>query len=376
VTGSPPPHGPWGAQPGPPTYGQPLPGRPGQGPLPPGYQPPWYPPPGPPHKGGGVKWLVLAALVAVIAVAAAVIVVVLHSGSSGSSKGSSASASAIASANDTGPVTVITEDPSCAPWTPVNNALATAEQQSGWDKRDVSSQASAWTPAQRTQFETAAKAMLQAADQTVSLAKLTTHRVMRELYEQTIAYYHAYADSIASYTPVDDHLARVTTAANAAIGAICNAITYGSAAARGPLIAAPAQPSEIAPPGDLAKPERFLGASNSVCKPWHDDATAFTAATVDWQKIDANIPAAQWSPADKAVNDAVGPVMTSYAAKIEQLGRDSRNPTLEDFATLTAMYMRAAVQAIPTYVAGDQYLYTATTFSSGVVHAACQAVGG
>ncbi len=42
--------------------------------------------------------------------------------------------------------------------------------------------------------------MRNAADQTVALAKLTPHRVMRELYQQFIAYARAYSDAIATYT--------------------------------------------------------------------------------------------------------------------------------------------------------------------------------
>jgi len=43
----------------------------------------------------------------------------------------------------------------------------------------------------------------------VALAKRTPHRVMRELYEQFIAYSRAYADRIPTYTPPDDNFALV-----------------------------------------------------------------------------------------------------------------------------------------------------------------------
>jgi hypothetical protein len=308
-----------------------------------------------------------------------VIVVVLQSNSGGSSGGSTAStagsASGIASANDNGPVTVITQDPSCAAWTPIVDTLAAAEQQSGWDKRDASIPASAWNAEQRTQFQATGAAMVRAADQTVALAKITPHRVMRELYEQSIAYSRAYSDSVTNYTPVDDYLALAANAAGAAIGAICDAITYGSAAARGPLVTAPAPPSQTAPPNDPAKAQRLLTASNAVCKDWAEDGSQFNAATADWQKTDPSKPASQWSPEQKALNDTVGPLISASATKFEQLGRRSGNPTLEDFAVLTAQYSRAYVQGLPTYVPGDRYLFTTTSYSSGVVRAACQAVG-
>ncbi len=45
-------------------------------------------------------------------------------------------------------------------------------------------------------YEAVGKAMRNAADQTVNLVKVTPHRVMRELYEQFIAYARAFTDNI------------------------------------------------------------------------------------------------------------------------------------------------------------------------------------
>lgn len=373
------PPGPWGAQPGPPGFGPSGPGQqpagqPYRGSPPPGFQQSWYPPPGPPNKGNSTKWIALA--VVAVAAAAAVIVVVLHSNSGGNSTSSatSASASGIASANDNGPVTIITEDPSCAAWAPLIETLASTEQ-NGWDKRDPSLSASAWTPAQRAQYQAVTAAMLRAADQTVALAKLTPHRVMRELYEQAIAYWRAYADSIANYTPIDDNLARVATTGAATAQAICNAITHGSAAARAPLTTAASPPTQPSASGDPAKPVRFLTNSNPVCGEWKAQGATFNAATAEWQKINADTPASQWSPEEKALNDAFAPEMNSSDDKFVQLGRQSGNPTIEDLAVLNAQYGSAFVQSLPSYVAADQYLYSVTSYSTGVVGAACKAVG-
>ena len=49
-------------------------------------------------------------------------------------------------------------------------------------------------------YESVGKAMRSAADQTVNLVKSTPHRVMRELYEQFIAYARAFADTVPTYT--------------------------------------------------------------------------------------------------------------------------------------------------------------------------------
>ncbi len=179
-----------------------------------GPQQPWGPPPGPPpRRGGKGKWILAGiAVLAVIAVTVVITVLVV-----GQDSGNSPSptptptggpTSDIASVNDKGPVTVITEDPTCASTTPILQTLADL-QANGWDKRDPAVPASAWTPPVRSQFEAVGHGMRSAADQMVALAKRTPHRVMRELYEQFIAYSRAYADRIPTYTPPDDNFALV-----------------------------------------------------------------------------------------------------------------------------------------------------------------------
>jgi hypothetical protein len=68
------------------------------------------------------------------------------------------------------------------------------------------------------------------------------------------------------------------------------------------------------------------------------------------------------------------PVMNSYANELEQLGQQSGNPTLGDFATLAAQYRRAFVAAVPTYTPADNHLANAATYLSTTVLGACSAV--
>jgi hypothetical protein len=116
-----------------------------------------------------------------------------------------------------------------------------------------------------------------------------------------------------------------------------------------PLVAAVDPPSEISPPGDAADPQRFLATSNPVCAEWSSALAAFFDDAAAWRAIDANIPATAWTPDQKAVNDAVVPRMKTLADHLEKLGRRSDNPTLEDFAVLSAQYWRAFALASPTY---------------------------
>ena len=335
---------------------------------------------GPPKQGSGLKWALGA--VTLVAVAATALAAVLLFGGGDSGKDTPTAAPAkpvtdpslgIASANDTGPVTVITNDPSCAAWTSINNALATGGE-GLWNDRDRSVPASAWTERQRTQFLAAGQAMLNGAAQTVGLVKLTPYRVMRELYEQFIAYARAYAERIPNYTPADNNLAGTANSASSALGAICAAITDGSAAARGPLVPPPAPPSQTPPVGNPAKPQRFLTGSNPVCADWKSALDQFGEQSAEWQNIDPNIPAIWWNKEQKAINGAVAPVMNMYASKLEQLGRRSGNATFQDLAVLAAQYRRAFVLAIPTYDPPDNHLANAANYASTTILGACAAV--
>lgn len=376
----PPPPDQWGSQP--PTGGAPQWGPPGGqqgGTQQWGPQPPWGPPPGPPPNGGGKgKWILGGiALVAVIAVTVVITVLVVGRDSGGPSPTPTSTtggpAADIASANDKGPVAVITEDPTCEASRPILDTLA-GQQAKGWDKRDASIPGAAWTPEFRAQYEAVGQAMRSAADQMVPLVKLTPHRVMRELYEQFIAYSRAYADNISTYTPQDDKLAIVSSTAANAIGYICAAIGYGSAGARGPLLQPPSAPSEIEPVGDPANPRRFLTEPNAVCVDWLAASTKFSNDTADWLPTDPDIPVSEWSPEQRAINDAVAPVMSAFANELQTLGDRSGNPTLQDFADLAAQYRRAYVQSLPTYTPADKYLANSSLVLGGVVEAACTAV--
>lgn len=212
-------------------------------------------------RGNGWKWALGAvALVAVVAVTAAVTLSVANKGDADGPSSlqaaapPSASASTvphpdIASANDTGPVAVILEDPSCKTRYPIASTLD-SRTRNGWEKRDPAVPAAEWTPEIRAQYDAAGQAFRDAADQLVPSAKLTPHRVMRELYEQFIAYARAYADSIPGYAPIDNNLAAAAIQASDALSRICAAIDYGSAAARGPLVPALPTPSDVAPVRD------------------------------------------------------------------------------------------------------------------------------
>ena len=318
--------------------------------------------------------------VAAVAVLATIVAAVLlfGGGDSGAPKGGSDNGSGqetapVASAKDTGPVAVITDDPSCTAWTAINSQLANGGQ-GLWNDRDRSVPASAWTPKLRAQFIAAGQSMRGAAAQTVGLVKLTPHRVMRELYQQFIAYARAYSERIPKYTPADNNLAGAANSASSALGSICAAISDGPASSRGPLVPPSAPPSDIAPVGNLANPQPLLTTDNSVCSEWKSALDQFGKQTAAWQQLDPNLPSIYWNREQKAVNYAVAPVMNSFASKLEQLGRQSDNAVWQDLANLSAQYRRAFVTALPTYTPTDNHLANAANFASTTILGGCAAV--
>lgn len=376
MTMPPPPPGsvpPNGAQP---PYGG-YPGPDGQSPV-------WQQPPVQPSKrGNGWKWaLGGVALVAVVGVTAAVTLsVVDKGGGSGSltdspsvTSSNSAAHPDIASANDNGPVAVILEDPSCATQYPVISAYI-SRTKNGWEKRDPQLPATEWTPEVRGMHEAAGQAFRDAADQLIPSAKLTPNRVMRELYEQFIAYGRAYADSIPTYTPINNNLAAAAARAADAIDRVCAAIGYGSAAARGPLVPALPAPSDVAPVGDPANAKKLLSAPNPVCQEWNSAMDQFSANSEAWNAISPDIPSVEWSPEQRKVNDEVVPVIRLLNTQLSALGRESGNPTLRDLANLAAQYLKAYLEALPTYTPADNYLAIAAIRTANVVQFACKASG-
>jgi len=323
---------------------------------------------------------VAVALIAVIAVTAMVSVSLVGGKDTDNGNGgggpSSSSRSDIASANDTGPVSVITEDPSCAPWNPIATTVANVEK-NGWDKLDDTIPASAWTPEMRTLYQGVGEALKNAANEAVPLTKLTTHRVMRELYSQYIAYSRYYADRIPEYVAADNEAIRVGSTVGDVITSICQAMTLGAAAARAPFVPPGAAPEHVAPAGDTQNPTRFLTAVDSQCTDWQSTVDQLNAdpAYSAWNKEDPSIPASSWSPQYKAENISVMPVLLKSVDTYEKLARQSDNPIIQDFSTLAAQYGRAFIKAISTYTQPDTNLYDVFRKIPAVITAACKAAG-
>ena len=366
----PPPPNQWGSQP--PTGGQPG-GAPHWGPP-----QPWGPPPGPPQRRGGKgKWIFGGiALLAVIAVTVVITVLVVGKDSGGGSPTpTNGNGSDFASANDKGPVGIITEDPTCSEWNRAANGLYSPEQDVNWGDRDPNVPASGWTPEQRSMYESVAKAMRSVADQSVELARKTPHRVMRELYEQFTAYARAFADAVPTYKSDNGPLASTADDIASVLVNACAAITYGSAAAQEPLVPVAGPPTTVSQPNPSGDPQRFLTQSTPTCKEWLPAYEKFDSDVRPWRESDANVPAKDWTPDQKSVFDSAAALMTTFADKAEELGRKTDNPTFEDFAVMSAQYRRGYVRAIPTYTPADNYLASVSTLLANTIGHACMSAG-
>ncbi|MEH3139490.1 MAG: hypothetical protein PGN37_04765 [Mycobacterium kyogaense] len=282
--------------------------------------------------------------------------------------------SGVASADDQRPVSLITEDPTCAAWTPIGDTLVERLPQ-GWKDRDSSIPSSAWTPDMRAQYEDAATAMRAAAEQTVPLVSKTPHRVMRELYEQAIAFWRDYADATNNYAPDDNYLANASTAASNSLVSICAAISSGSAASRSLLMVPTSPPIDFAPIGDPSYPQRFLESPSPACVDWAATASDFDSISAEWLRSDPNIPASQWSADQQKVYSEVAVPMTDNANSLQDIAIRSKNAVFTDFADLAATYRRAYVQSFATYVPADAYLAKTASQVVVLVNMACSAAG-
>ena len=173
-----------------------------------------------------VKWLLIAVAVLLVVGVTIGATLLFSRGNGGgtSTTSSSAPPSDVASANDRGAVAIITQEPTCQTFLGINDGLANVQKRGWAAERATLGPAAEWTPDQRSQVQVVTTAMRNAAEQSVALAKQTPHRVIRQLYEQFIAYGRAYADSLPTYTPTNNGLASANV--NASSQSLASAMRF------------------------------------------------------------------------------------------------------------------------------------------------------
>ena len=365
------------------------------GPMPAPYDaawPPTFPPPtpgwGPPSPRRRTRrWWALSGVALVLAlVAAGVAVTLLRRDSDGgpiaatSPTTTTTTMPPAASAGDVGPVGLITEEPTCVRWLAISPKWPVDPPISIGGVSPVTVPRNAWTPQQQSAMQTMANSIRAEAGQTAVLANTTPHRVMRELYEQFVAYGRAFADAVAgNYVREDADLLYSKNHLLDTLTSVCVAIRAGAPAARSALVtAAPAAPSRVASPQDPADPQRFVTASDLPACVGLKSLTqnyASNPTVTAWIDSDKTIPAGKWDPKQKTLNDAVAPIMSTLADDVERTTGQGNNPVMADFGTLLAQYERVFVKALPVYGPSDFHLEAVANDTLYMMAQACQTVG-
>lgn len=115
------------------------------------------------------------------------------------------------------------------------------------------------------------------------------------------------------------------------------------------------------------------GKADPVCAPWERSSASYGAKLQAWVKTDPRVPAARWSPKQRAVTLAVIPVMRQEAAELRRLADKARDPLLANLLRGQAMYEDAYAGRLPQFQPTDHALWKASSALSGSVKAICSA---
>ena len=260
---------------------------------------------------------------------------------------------------DMGPVSVITDDPTCAEWTRIGSALLEVQNRVLWFERDGSIPAVEWLPEQVDMYTTVARAMGSVAAQVGILARDTPHRAMREIYEQLAVHAREVINRIPQYQASDIHLFRAADTLVGAASSICAAARSGAAQARAPLTPPAAPPTAPSPAAPENNRTTLLADNPSICNEWVPLSTDYRNQIPDW--VDDEL----------YLGDITTPARIQFADASEEVSRRSNNAVAEDLAVLGAQYLRAYVAAVPTYGPADRALLDAADNLAKVVDHGC-----
>ncbi len=226
-----------------------------------------------------------------------------------------------ASDTDTGPVGIITTDPTCPAWTTAFTDMSKNKFLEG-DYPDIN-----------------------------QLAAQTPHRVMRRLYEQENAYATAHLESEAA---IGGAQYRAAYHASTALNAICTASVYGTGSSGTPI--STYSESVVDPPGV------FLPVWLDECQ---DAGVLNDKLASEWTSDDMKRPVAQWTPKQRAKWAELRSLMESTAADLDGVAAVGSNSVFNDFLALEAVYLRGSEK--------DPSLYAVADSVRLMVTAACEA---
>ncbi len=338
-------------------------------PMPPGGGPSSYPqyPPPPPSVGTPPsnsshrrRWIVLGGVLAVV-VALTVGLVVWKSTSN---QGEGGTAQSEAGLDRT--VGVLRErDPVCDDWGPAIVELTSREKKWLTLNRDIP--AAKWTPEHREIFVSVGEAMTAAADKFEAMLPKTRSVVLQELIAQTIVYMRAYVERIPEYVESDRFINGVAFNFGNAVTKMCDAGTL------------------LRVPGGTEKTTRSSVPEPAGLTPFmangKDPACAKLLEVIDrqntylsgWAATDPMIPAEQWTPDQRALNNAAREVILRDVNVVRALADVAESAIMADLLATRADYMQAFADSIPTYAADDGNLWATVAYIGGGLGAACKA---
>ncbi|MGE0219931.1 hypothetical protein [Mycolicibacterium sp.] len=255
-------------------------------------------------------------------------------------------------------------DPVCDDWERISNELSARQEK--WNSLNKGIPASKWTPDHRAIFLETGEAMTQAADQFESILPKARSILLQELIAQSIVYLRGYVTKIPTYVDRDGLL-------SGAAGNFGNAVTYMCSAV--PILPAPGA-SDVVWESTVSDPstwERLMTAPDPIC----DEFLALTERQKTllggWAVTDASIPAEEWTPKQRALNDAVREVLKHNIPEFRRVAEKAKGRIVGDLLATQNAYMQAFADAIPTYVPDDNQLWSVSIALGGGVGAACKA---
>lgn len=276
----------------------------------------------------------------------------------------------IASSHDTGPVTLIVDDPTCGQIREISDSIRPTLE--SLDKFDPQIPASQWTDSRRSRYQEALGQLNTAADKYLQIAKQTPSRVMRELYLQSVAYYQAFVTRIDSYVPETHNIALAARYYVETIEYICSA-EFATEERKDDQRSV--DPGPIAAPSiaEAAIPQVLMKEPDPVCPAWIDSMERSELEIQAWRRgFDPSLPAGTWPESQRNLMASAKPVFQQEINKMNTSLKTVSNPTLRDLTALSSLYLSTFIAWSDTYVPQDMWLYNTAISLRNAIATSCQ----
>ncbi|MCB0949551.1 MAG: hypothetical protein KDB44_09790 [Mycobacterium sp.] len=257
------------------------------------------------------------------------------------------------------------KDPVCDEWIVVSNKLASNEEKWAASNRGVP--ATAWSPEQRAIFSQVSEAMVMAADQYEAMLPKARDVVIQELIAQTIVYLRSYVERVPNYVESDGLIAGVAGNFGTAVTYMCSVVPLLPATNNGEL-----RTRSLVPEPAALRP--FLADGDPACTKFVELIDRQRSQLRGWAATDSTIPAAKWTPSQRALNNAAREVIMRDAAGVRAIAESAKSSIMADLLVTRAEYMQLFADRIPAYTQDDALLWTTVTSLGGGLTAACKAV--